>query len=184
MGADIVVAVGTPRDAVTLTPLQRRHAEPLVELYKANRQFLAPYGPVVDEAFYTVAGQRDRIDVVRRRARAGTSYSFCIELDGAVVGTLTISDVIRSGFQSAHLGYWVSRPVNGRGVATAAVAVAVDLSFRELGLHRLQAATLVRNRASQRVLEKNQFERIGLSRDYLSIAGRWQDHILFGRVAT
>lgn len=163
--------------------MQRRHAEPLAELYNANRQFLAPYTPLVDDLFYTVEGQRQRIDVARRRARADASYSFGIELEGALVGTLTISDVIRSGFQSAHLGYWVARPVNGRGVATAAVAAAVDMGFAKLGLHRLQAATLVDNHASQRVLAKNSFERIGLSRHYLSIAGRWQDHILFARVA-
>jgi ribosomal-protein-alanine N-acetyltransferase len=170
-------------DAVSLAPLQRRHAELLAELYRANRRFLAPYSPLVDAGFYTAQGQRVRIDAVRRRSRADASYSYAIELGGALVGTLTISDVIRGGFQSAHLGYWVSRPVNGRGVATAAVATAVGLAFGELGLHRLQAATLVRNRASQRVLEKNEFERIGLARHYLRIAGRWQDHILFARVA-
>ncbi|MBV8301818.1 MAG: GNAT family N-acetyltransferase, partial [Candidatus Dormibacteraeota bacterium] len=53
----------------------------------------------------------------------------------------------------------------------------------ELELHRLQAATLVRNRASQRVLEKNRFESIGVARRYLYIAGRWQDHVLYARVA-
>lgn len=171
------------RDVVTLRPLQRRDAATLSELYIANRQFLAPYTPRVEDSFYTPSGQLERIEAARRRARTGSTYSFAIELDGALAGTLTISDVVRSGFQSAHLGYWVSRPLNGRGVATAAVAAAVDLAFGELGLHRLQAATLVHNQASQRVLAKNRFERIGLSREYLSIDGRWQDHILFARVA-
>src|SRR6476646_10044040 len=46
-----------------------------------------------------------------------------------------------------------------------------------------EAGTLVDNVASQRVLEKNGFERIGLARAYLRIAGAWRDHILFQRVA-
>jgi ribosomal-protein-alanine N-acetyltransferase len=50
-------------------------------------------------------------------------------------------------------------------------------------MHRLEAGTLVDNVASQRVLEKNGFERIGLARAYLRIAGEWRDHILFQRVA-
>jgi ribosomal-protein-alanine N-acetyltransferase len=50
-------------------------------------------------------------------------------------------------------------------------------------MHRLEAGTLVDNVASQRVLEKNGFERIGLARAYLRIAGAWRDHILFQRVA-
>lgn len=176
--------MGVQTNRVTLAPLQRRHAELLAELYQTNRQFLAPYSPLVDAVFFTVAGQQDRIDAARRRARSDAGYSYGIEVDATLVGTLTISDVIRGGFQSAHLGYWVSRPVNGRGVATRAVAAAVRLAFGELALHRLQAATLVRNAASQRVLEKNEFDRIGRSRDYLRIAGRWQDHILFARVAS
>jgi ribosomal-protein-alanine N-acetyltransferase len=68
-------------------------------------------------------------------------------------------------------------------VAPAAVSRAVQIALEDLALHRLQAATLLRNHASQRVLEKNGFERIGVARDYLRIAGRWQDHILFGLVA-
>ena len=169
---------------VRLSPLQRRHAVALADLYLANRTFLAPYQPLADDSFYTSTAQLERITATRRRTRADETYSYAIELDGVLVGTLTISDVLRGSFQSAHLGYWVSRPANGRGVATAAVAAAIDLAFTDLRLHRLQAATLRRNLASQRVLEKNRFERIGLSRDYLRIAGRWQDHILFARVAT
>lgn len=170
-------------ETVRLSPLQRRHAVALAHLYQANRLFLAPYQPLADDSFYTSTAQLERISATMRRTRADESYSYAIELHGALVGTLTLSDVVRGSFQSAHLGYWVSRPVNGRGVATAAVAAAVEMAFGDLRLHRLQAATLPGNVASQRVLEKNAFERIGVSRDYLRIAGRWQDHILFARVA-
>jgi ribosomal-protein-alanine N-acetyltransferase len=170
-------------EAIRLAPLHRRHAAALADLYQANRSFLAPYQPLADDSFYTAAAQLERIDATRRRARADESYSYGIEHDGTLVGTLTISDIIRGSFQSAHLGYWVSRPMNGRGIATAAVAAAVELAFGDLRLHRLQAATLLSNHASQRVLEKNRFERIGVSPDYLRIAGRWQDHVLFARVS-
>jgi len=46
-------------------------------------------------------------------------------------------------------------------------------------LHRLQAATLLHNSGSQRVLADNGFERIGIAPQYLRIAGEWQDHLLF-----
>ena len=45
------------------------------------------------------------------------------------------------------------------------------------------ATTLVDNIASQRVLEKNDFERIGLARGFLRIAGDWRDFYLFQRLA-
>jgi ribosomal-protein-alanine N-acetyltransferase len=59
----------------------------------------------------------------------------------------------------------------------------VGEAFGELGLHRLEAGTLVDNAASRRVLEKNGFEHIGLARRYLHIGGDWRDHLLFQRVA-
>jgi ribosomal-protein-alanine N-acetyltransferase len=52
------------------------------------------------------------------------------------------------------------------------------MAFTELDLHRIQADTLVHNVASQRVLARNGFVRIGLAPRYLKIAGRWQDCVL------
>jgi len=72
---------------------------------------------------------------------------------------------------------------NGRGLCTRAVAEVVAYAFGDLGLHRLEAGTLPDNRASQRVLEKNRFERFGLARRYLLICGEWRDHVLFERIA-
>jgi RimJ/RimL family protein N-acetyltransferase len=50
-------------------------------------------------------------------------------------------------------------------------------------LHRVEAATLVGNVPSQRVLEKNGFERIGLARRLLRIGSDWRDFFLYERLA-
>lgn len=71
----------------------------------------------------------------------------------------------------------------GRGLASTALTEIVDFAFGELELHRLEAGTLVDNVASQRVLLKNGFERFGLARRFLLIAGEWRDHVLFERIA-
>lgn len=96
-----------------------------------------------------------------------------------VVGRINLSNIVRGAFQSASVGYWVGGRYNGRGLATAAVKEMKSIAFGELDLHRLEAGTLPRNIASQRVLERNGFERFGLAPRYLRIAGEWQDHILF-----
>jgi [ribosomal protein S5]-alanine N-acetyltransferase len=77
----------------------------------------------------------------------------------------------------------VAQAANGRGVATEAVRQMVGYAFGDLGLHRLEAGTLPQNAGSQRVLQRNGFERIGVARSYLHIAGAWRDHILFQRVS-
>ena len=53
------------------------------------------------------------------------------------------------------------------------------MAFGELGLHRLDAATLLHNTPSQRVLARNGFRPFAVAESYIKIAGRWQDHILF-----
>jgi ribosomal-protein-alanine N-acetyltransferase len=153
-------------------------ADELAAIYAANRAFLAPFEPIRAASFFTSAGQRQRL------ARPVEGWRFAIlDDDGAIVGAINISDVVRGAFHSANVGYFVSQHVNGRGLATAAVGDVCAFAFSRAGLHRLQAGTLLDNHASQRVLEKNGFERIGIARKYLQIAGAWQDHLLFQRVA-
>lgn len=67
-------------------------------------------------------------------------------------------------------------------LTTRVVGAAVGIARDELGLHRLEAATLVHNTASESVLEKNGFESYGTARAYLQIAGQWRDHRMFQRI--
>ena len=73
---------------------------------------------------------------------------------------------------------------NGRGLATAALGHLKDLAFGELGLHRVEAGALPHNVRSQRVLERNGFVRFGVAPRYLSIAGQWQDHVMYQVLST
>lgn len=85
-------------------------------------------------------------------------------------------------FRSGNLGYWVDAAYNGRGLATGAVELVCQAAGERLGLHRIEAGTLVRNLASQRVLGKAGFELIGTAPRYLHIDGEWRDHLLFQRI--
>ena len=51
-----------------------------------------------------------------------------------------------------------------------------------LELHRLEAACLPTNAASQGVLRKLGFKEEGYARKYLRINGEWCDHLLFGLI--
>jgi ribosomal-protein-alanine N-acetyltransferase len=166
-------SVSTSDYSVVLKKLSPHNAEELTRLLIANRDAHEQFRPARDESFFTLEAQQERL--------ATTEHVYGI-LDGnALAGLIELSNIARGPFQSATLGYWVDEARRGRGLATRAVAAIVDLAFAELGLHRIEAATLVDNAASQRVLEKNRFQRIGLARRYLQIAGSWRDHILFQR---
>jgi ribosomal-protein-alanine N-acetyltransferase len=162
-----------------IRPVQPEDAPELAALYAANREFLAPYEPVRPEEFFTEDGQRERLE----RQLADGTHPFAI-LDGsAIAGTINVFHIVRESLQGCTIGYWVDGRRNGRGLATEAVGEIVSYAFGELELHRVEAATLVDNVASQRVLEKNGFDRIGLARGFLRVAGDWRDFYLFQRIA-
>lgn len=163
---------------VRLRLVDPEDAAELAALLAANREFLAPWDPLRDDAYFTPERQRADLAQALRREAEGRTVPYAILLDGRLVGRININDVVRGAFESAHLGYWVAQDVTGRGVATAAVAEVARRAFTELGLHRLQADTLVHNAASQRILFRNGFTRIGLAPRYLRIAGSWQAHLL------
>ncbi|OLR89957.1 GNAT family N-acetyltransferase [Actinokineospora bangkokensis] len=113
---------------------------------------------------------------LRSLARRGMSLPFVITVDGELAGQLTVGNVVRGSLCSAWVGYWVASTAVSGGVATAAVALAVDHCFSRAGLHRLEATVRPENGPSLRVLAKLGFREEGLFRRYLDVAGDWRDH--------
>ncbi len=152
----------------------------LAELLRIDREFLAPWEPIREDEYFTVDGQQAVIQAALERCREGVTLPHVILDDsGRVVGRITLNEIVRGPFQSCSLGYWVNASDNGRGIATAAVRDIMRVAFEELGLHRIQAGTLLHNVRSQRVLEHNGFLRFGMAPEYVNIAGQWQDHALY-----
>lgn len=144
----------------------------LTALVERNLQFLAPWDPQRADDYATVSVQRRLVIQSLDRHADDRSVPLVITEGDRIIGRITVNDIVRGPFQSAHLGYWVSEDHTGRGVGSAAVAATVALAFETYGLHRLQAATLVHNLRSQRVLQHNGFALIGRAERYLQIAGR------------
>jgi ribosomal-protein-alanine N-acetyltransferase len=164
-----------------IRPLTVDDADELTALLVRNREFLRATEPMRPPDFYTLTAQIERLGVLEHSRETGDGYAYAILDDGELAGTISLSNVTRGIFESANVGYWVDGARNGRGLASRAVAAVVVAAFGPIGLHRLEAGTLVDNFGSQRVLEKNRFARIGIATRYLRIAGEWRDHVLFQR---
>ena len=161
-------------------PLAVEDAARLADLVQTHRAFMAPWEPDREESWFTVDGQRAMIErLLEDQQRGAACLHVILDDDGSVVGRVNLNNIVRGPFLSCHLGYWVAESANGRGLATEAVRELVGFGFTELGLHRVQAGTLLHNVASQKVLHRNGFARFGLAPAYLRIAGRWQDHYLY-----
>jgi ribosomal-protein-alanine N-acetyltransferase len=122
----------------------------------------------------------------RREWKQGQTYVLLLTEranPNAIIGRLALGGVMRGAFQNAYLGYWIDEGKQSKGLMTEAVRAATTFAFDVAGLHRIQAAVMPRNRASQRVLEKAGYRREGVALRYLCIAGHWEDHILFAMTA-
>jgi ribosomal-protein-alanine N-acetyltransferase len=149
--------------------------------YRRNREHLAPWDPDRPESFWSDEGQE--ADVARQvvAAEEGRTYSYVMLRDGQVVGRGMLTNIVRAHMQSAVVGYWIDHEHQGRGLATAFTGHLVE-EAKDLGLHRLEAGTMVANVGSQKVLERSGFTRIGVAEGLLYVQGQWQDHVLYQRL--
>ena len=100
----------------------------------------------------------------------------CRTDDGAIVGFLNISEIVRGGFKSAFLGYGGVAEFAGRGYMTEAMQLVLREAFTTLDLHRLEANIQPGNTRSIALAKRCGFELEGFSRRYLKVSGRWRDH--------
>jgi ribosomal-protein-alanine N-acetyltransferase len=184
----------TPRLLVrALRPADR---DEVIRVHTISEAHFAPWWPVRDDG-RTLAEHIDfLIDRARARAADGTGarYVGLLKVAGQtgeptrLVAMLNLNNIVRGVFQNADAGWSVSVDCAGRGLGTEGVAAMLDLAFapppRGLGLHRVQANIIPNNTASLRLAEKCGFRREGLAREMLKIAGRWQDHAMFAKLAS
>jgi ribosomal-protein-alanine N-acetyltransferase len=159
--------------------LRHSDATALAAAYLRNRAYLSAWEPVRAEDYYTEAWQAADIAARLAANEAGEGYPYGLFVGDAVIGRFNLAGIVRGPFQSGGLGYWVDREYAGRGLASAAVHAIVETARDELGLHRIEASTLLHNVGSQRVLLKAGFQQIGMAPRYLQIARAWQDHNLY-----
>ncbi|SDR96586.1 GNAT family N-acetyltransferase [Microterricola viridarii] len=169
-------------DGTALRLLRADDSAALTRAYLRNRAHLAPWEPVRSEDYFTPAGQRSVVLGQLGQYGAGTGFPLVLSDGAEILARINLSGIARGPFQSASLGYWVDGEYTGRGIAQAMLQHVVELARDRLQLHRLEAGTLLHNAASQAVLARAGFERIGVAPRYLKIAGDWQDHVLFQRI--
>jgi [ribosomal protein S5]-alanine N-acetyltransferase len=151
------------------------------QLRLESRSFLEPWEPSWDHQELSKEAFRSRVKRYQQLRKDDLAYAYFIFKDQRLAGAITLSNVRRGISQMGTLGYWIGANFARQGLMSDALDIMCKHAFRELQLHRLEAACLPRNTASIRLLEKTSFEREGYAKSYLKIAGRWEDHLLFAR---
>jgi len=164
---------------VLLRPLTIDDAPVFQAVRRANAAWLEPWDATSPDrdapgrTFADLVGQYDA------DARAGRALPFAVEVDGRLVGQLSVGSIVLGSFRSCYVGYWVSRAVAGQLIIPTALALAGDHVLGTLGLHRIEVNIRPENTASLAVVRKLGFRFEGRRPHYLHIAGEWREHLSF-----
>jgi len=171
-------------ERVYLRPMRGKDWRAWATLRRENREFLAPWEPSWPYDALTRGSYRQRQRLQTAEARIGQGYTLHIFLraNDAFAGAVTLSQIRRGVAQTATLGYWIGQGFARQGLMTESLQLVERFAFRELSLHRLEAACLPENLPSQRLLLRLGFQHEGVARKYLRIDGRWRDHLLFAKL--
>ena len=128
--------------------------------------------------------RRDAVSFVEHcvRQEGRGQLARAIEVDGAAVGSISLtlgSDVYR---RSAELGYRLAEPFWGRGLMTSAVAEMCREGFETWDIVRIYAEPYARNLASRRVLEKAGFTLEGTLRQCVCKNGEMLDACIYALI--
>ena len=155
------------------------------DLRDQSRAHLTKWEPDWSDDDASLVSFKHRVRLYNRAIRNGVASPFFAfrKADLALVGGVSLLNIVRGATQSAVLGYWTGEPHIRNGYAQEGVRLALDYAFNDLNLNRVEAACQPDNTASIGLLEKLSFQREGYAEDYLHINGQWRDHVILAMTA-
>ena len=177
------MALASPRSygSIAIRLIRQRDSRALQQELLTNRTWLRPWEATNPDGPVSI-DMRSAVRRLLQQYRDGGGIPFVMEENGTIAGQLNVWGIARGSLASATIGYWVSERFAGRGITPTAVALATDICFSELRLHRMEICIRPENTASLRVVEKLGFRYEGLRRRYIHIDGDWRDHYCFAVV--
>lgn len=140
-----------------LQRLNAGHAPAILAFELANRAYFAASISDRGDDFFERFPDRHN-DLLAEQEAGICAFYVLVAEDGSIMGRFNLVD-IKDG--TAELGYRVAEHVTGRGVATTTVRELCQVAAVRHGLRTLRAATTHQNVASQKVLTKAGFVRVG-----------------------
>ena len=149
-----------------------------------NRAHLSKWEPIRASGYFTDDSVKIRIESGMHNFVSGSAIPF-VGLDKSrskIVCICTFSNIVEGVFQACHLGYSINVQDEGKGYMFEMLEAAIDYVFTHLDLHRVMANYMPENTRSERLLMRLGFEKEGVAKSYLKIAGCWQDHVLTSKI--
>lgn len=158
--------------------------ELLVKYQNENRSHLSAWEPSRVPEYFSSEETRKRVKLSFKEFQSGSSISL-VAFDknkSEIICLCTFSNIVHGVFQACNLGYSISENKQGKGLMYEMLQASIQYVFSEYNLHRVMANYIPSNIRSGKLLDKLGFQKEGLAKSYLKIAGSWQDHVLTSKI--
>ncbi len=98
---------------------------------------------------------------------------------GQFIGAVSLMEVSRSISQTCFLGYRIFNRHWGQGYANEAVKAIIDIGFKDLKLHRIEAGIEPNNRRSLNLAKSLKMRREGVKKRALFLRNKWVDLVMY-----
>ncbi|MBU2894866.1 GNAT family N-acetyltransferase [Colwellia sp. D2M02] len=187
MCREVLVTEFTPElitKNLIITILEPKDYQLLATYERANRAHLAKWEPLRSDEYFTDEAVRKRVAQNFDNFKSGSSIAF-VALDKKrtkIICCCNYSNIVQGVFQACHLGYSVNMADQGKGLMFEMLQASLEYVFSQRELHRVMANYITSNIRSDRLLARLGFEKEGVAKSYLKIAGSWQDHVLTSKI--
>ena len=167
-------------ERLTLKLPDESFAKEVTEYFIRNKDFFEQWVPTFTPDQFTTDMNRRRLKLNLSLFNEGRSIKLWIfgkDNPKRIIGDVAFSEIIYEPFLSCFLSYKFDQEETGKGYAEEGVKAGIDYIFGTLKLHRIEANIMPRNDRSINLVTKLGFENEGLSKKYLKINGKWEDHL-------
>ncbi|MCV6620484.1 MAG: GNAT family N-acetyltransferase [Cellvibrionaceae bacterium] len=148
--------------------LAPNHVEPLLQFELQNRSWFESLIEARPASFYSIDAVADHIQQTVDMAKEGRGRSFVLCHSINIIARANIKSIDNG---RGEIGYRVAKSYTGQGLASYCLARLLQVAQNELGLELLQAKVLENNPASLHILQKQGFEIIAKTENFLCLHG-------------
>ena len=166
---------------ITIERLQLEDIEELYLFETRNRSYFEQTVPSRGEQYYIPEMfRRNNVALLEEQARGESSF-YLIKEGNSIIGRINLVDIDQQQ-RKADLGYRIGAEHSGKGIASKAVRLLLQtISWEKID--RVDAKTTADNIASQKVLEKNGFQKIQVNEDPFYMDGEKTEFINYTLIA-
>ena len=139
-----------------------QYAEELFELTDRNREFLQQWLPWLDR-IKAASDTKDFIEAQLLRFQQGEALHVIIFYQRKIAGVVGYNEIDRAN-SIGHLGYWLAREYNGKGIMTKSVRELIEIGFDYYNLNRIDIRCAIANSRSRAIPERLGFKNEGVIR--------------------